>query len=99
MSIIDKVAGKIFGSKSERDLRELQPYVEKINEQTAKVEKLTNDELRMASLELKQEIRGSVEEEQKEIDELQELRKGAKGKARDETEMRVFVPEDISGVD
>ena len=70
MSIIDKVAGRFLGSKSERDIKEVQPYVDKIYEETANVEKMSNDQLREASAGLKEHIRGSEKEEQKEIDEL-----------------------------
>jgi preprotein translocase subunit SecA len=70
MSIIDKVAGKIFGSKSERDIKEVEPYVAKINSETANVEKMSNDELREASAALKQKIREWVGTERGEIDEL-----------------------------
>jgi preprotein translocase subunit SecA len=70
MSIIDKVAGKIFGSKAERDMRELQPYLERINRETESVENLSNDDLREASAGLKKKIRDSVTEEQGQVDEL-----------------------------
>jgi preprotein translocase subunit SecA len=70
MCIIDKVAGKLFGSKSERDIREIEPYVARINAETEKVEKMSHDELREASANLKEQIRGSVSKEQGEIDEL-----------------------------
>lgn len=70
MSIVEKVVGKFLGSKSDRDLKSLQPYVEKFNTETAIVEKMSNDELREASVQLKDKIRGSVAEEQKEIDDL-----------------------------
>jgi len=70
MSIIDKVAGKLFGSKSERDNKELEPYVAIVNAETANVEKMSNDELRDASNKLKDDIRGSVGDEKKEIDDL-----------------------------
>ena len=70
MSIIDKVAGRFLGSKSERDIKAIQPYVEKINAETPKVEEMSNDELREAAERLKGQIRGSVTKEQKEIEEL-----------------------------
>jgi preprotein translocase subunit SecA len=70
MSIINKVAGKLFGSKSERDIKEIQPYADKIYAETDRVEKMSNDKLREVSGELKETIRGSVAEEQKEIDGL-----------------------------
>ncbi len=70
MSILEKVVGKFLGSKSERDLKVVQPYVDIINTETAKVEKMSNDELREASQGLKDQIRGSVAVEKKEIDDF-----------------------------
>ena len=37
---------KLFGNKSQRDLREIQPYVDRILAEYAKIESLSNDELR-----------------------------------------------------
>ena len=37
---------KLFGNKSQRDLREIQPYVDRILAEYAKIESLDNDELR-----------------------------------------------------
>ncbi len=70
MSLINSVARTIFGSKSERDIRELQPYLEKINAETPRIESMNNDELREASGALREGIRSSVAEEQKEIEGL-----------------------------
>lgn len=87
MSIIDKVAGTLFGTKSERDLKELGPFVELINRETDRVEKMSNDELREESDRLREQIRSSVEADQKEIDEL---------KARmEDPQMEVEEKEDI----
>ncbi|MGV3547015.1 MAG: preprotein translocase subunit SecA [Pedobacter sp.] len=47
---------KIFGSKSERDIKALQPIVAQINEEYAKLSSLTNDELRNKTIEFKATI-------------------------------------------
>ena len=47
---------KIFGSKSERDIKVLQPLVTKINEEYAKLATLSNDELRAKTAEFKETI-------------------------------------------
>nr|MQY80316.1 preprotein translocase subunit SecA [Bacteroidota bacterium] len=72
MSAISGVLGKIFGNKYEKDLRELTPYVQKINVEYEKIETLSNDELRKRSGELKELIRNSTSEEEKEIARLKE---------------------------
>ena len=47
---------KIFGSKSERDIKALQPLVTQINEEYAKLTSLSNDELRHKTIEFKATI-------------------------------------------
>ncbi|RZL47621.1 MAG: preprotein translocase subunit SecA [Pedobacter sp.] len=47
---------KIFGSKSERDIKALQPLVTQINEEYAKLASLSNDELRNKTVEFKETI-------------------------------------------
>ncbi|MCK4853982.1 MAG: hypothetical protein KAT31_06965, partial [Bacteroidales bacterium] len=67
MSIVEKVVGGLFGSKSERDLKELQPWVDKINAETDRISGMSNDQLRAESVELKKRIRESIAAEQEEI--------------------------------
>ncbi|QHW00506.1 preprotein translocase subunit SecA [Spirosoma endbachense] len=47
---------KFFGTKSQRDIKELLPYVEKVNTEFARLKDLSNDELRRVSDELKAQI-------------------------------------------
>jgi preprotein translocase subunit SecA len=47
---------KIFGSKSERDIKSIQPLVVKINEEYAKLSSISNDELRGKTIEFKGRI-------------------------------------------
>ncbi|MCF0042389.1 preprotein translocase subunit SecA [Dyadobacter fanqingshengii] len=51
-----KIFSKLFGTKSERDLKELTPYVDKVSAEYALLASLTNDELRAKSEGLKQHI-------------------------------------------
>jgi len=51
-----KLFSKLFGTKAERDLKELTPYVGKINAEYALLASLTNDELRAESEGLKSHI-------------------------------------------
>ena len=37
---------KLFGNKSQRDLKEIEPYIQKIKAISPELEKLSNDELR-----------------------------------------------------
>ena len=67
MSIVDKVVGGLFGSKSERDIKEIQPYVDKINAETDRISGMSHDQLRTESAALKQRIRDSIAAEEMEI--------------------------------
>ncbi|MDQ8004453.1 MAG: preprotein translocase subunit SecA [Pedobacter sp.] len=51
---------KIFGSKSERDIKALQPIVAQINEEYAKLTSLNNDELRNKTIEFKATIASAL---------------------------------------
>jgi preprotein translocase subunit SecA len=53
---------KVFGSKSERDIKAIQPLVIKINEEYAKLSALSNDELRNKTVYFKDVIAKSLAE-------------------------------------
>ena len=53
---------KIFGSKSERDIKVIQPVVVKINEEYAKLSPLSNDELRNKTVYFKEVIAKALTE-------------------------------------
>ncbi len=61
---------KLFGNKSQRDLREINPYVEKIKAAYPAVAALDNDGLRELSAKLRQQVQDSVKEERAEIEKL-----------------------------
>ncbi len=60
----------IFGNKSTRDMKEIQPWVEKIKAVYPGIKNLSNDELRAKTQELKQRIHDSANEERAKIEEL-----------------------------
>ncbi len=53
LDFINKAVAKIFGTKSERDLKELIPYVERVNDEFRKLESISDDALRGKTGELK----------------------------------------------
>ncbi len=61
---------KIFGNKASRDMKEIQPWVEKVKAVYPEISKLSNDELRAKTQELKQIIKNSAVEENEKIEEL-----------------------------
>ena len=60
----------IFGNKSTRDMKEIQPWVDKIKAAYPEVEKLDNDGLRAKTQELKQYIYDSATKERAKVEEL-----------------------------
>ncbi len=61
---------KLFGNKASRDMKEIQPWVNKIKEVYPEVVKLSHDELRAKTEELKKYVKASAEEENRKIAEL-----------------------------
>ena len=75
---------KFFGTKSQRDLKQLNPILQKCLAAYDEVQKLTNDELRAKTIEFKGKISTAVANEQRQVDEL---------KARIEQEFDMAVEE------
>ncbi len=61
---------KLFGSKSEKDIKEITPLLNKIQEEYKVISTLSNDELRKKTIEYKKKISDYLEEEEKEIKDL-----------------------------
>ncbi|MBS9523568.1 preprotein translocase subunit SecA [Litoribacter alkaliphilus] len=53
LDIIAKGLAKVFGTKSDRDIKEVLPIVDQINQEFGKLHQLTDDELRAQTIELK----------------------------------------------
>ncbi|MBO5251280.1 MAG: preprotein translocase subunit SecA [Bacteroidaceae bacterium] len=62
--------GKLFGNKATRDMKEIKPWVDKVKAVYPEISKLSNDELRARTVELKKYIKDSAVEECKKIEEL-----------------------------
>ena len=62
--------GKLFGNKATRDMKEIKPWVDKVKAVYPEISKLSNDELRARTEELKKYIKASAIEECKKIEEL-----------------------------
>ena len=61
---------KLFGNKSQRDLKEIQPWVDKVKAIYPTIEKLSNDELRARTQAIMQKLQDSVAADRKKIEEL-----------------------------
>ena len=60
LDFIVKGLGKVFGTKSDRDIKILLPYVEKINDEYAKLQSLDDEALRAQTGELKEIINADL---------------------------------------
>ena len=69
MDII-KFITKIFGNKSQKDMREIAPYVDKIKEAYKEIDGLDNDALRSRSADLQKRIADAVAPDKQRIAEL-----------------------------
>ncbi len=67
--MIDKILKKIWGSKSEREIKKLQPIVDAINAAASDYQKLTDDELRAKT----NEFRSLIKEREEQGEELQQI--------------------------
>ena len=63
---------KLFGNKSQRDLKEVNPYVEAALKIYPSIKELTNDQLRAKTIEFKERIRTNVHEEEEELSSLRQ---------------------------
>ncbi|MBQ7489312.1 MAG: preprotein translocase subunit SecA [Bacteroidales bacterium] len=63
---------KLFGTKADRDLKELKPYLNKALEAYEVIKNLTNDELRHKTVEFRELIADTVREEEDRIKEIKD---------------------------
>ena len=66
------ILSALFGNKSSRDIKKIQPLVDKVKAIYPTIEALSNDELRAKSKELQQYVQGSVKEQRTQIAALKE---------------------------
>ena len=64
--------GKLFGTKADRDLKELKPYLERTLAAYETIKDLSNDELRHKTVEFKQYIAETIKEEEDRIAEIKD---------------------------
>ncbi len=73
LKIVNKAITKIFGSKSERDMKELLPYVKLVNDEWAKLSQpaVSDNDLRLKTQEIKEIISKNLKEIDTQIEQLQ----------------------------
>ena len=67
---LNNIISKIFGSKAQRDLNEVNPFVKRIKDAYTGIEQLSHDELRNKTKELEKRIQDYVAEEKSQIESL-----------------------------
>ncbi|MDE7344493.1 MAG: preprotein translocase subunit SecA, partial [Alistipes sp.] len=70
MDIVASLIKMIFGSKADKDRKEIEPYIEKIKAVYPEIEALSNDALRARSEELKRRIADYIADDEARIVEL-----------------------------
>ena len=65
-----KILKSLFGDKSSRDMKLIQPLVEKVKAVYPSIEKLDNDALRARSKELQQQVQAAAKEQKQQIADL-----------------------------
>jgi preprotein translocase subunit SecA len=86
MSIIDNVLGLFLGNKYERDLKEINPYIDKVHVEFNKIQGISNDQLRDMTQDIRKEIHSSIESDEKNIISLRD---------KAENEEDVYLKEEI----
>ncbi len=66
----NKILKSLFGDKSSRDMKLIQPLVEKVKAVYPEIEKLDNDALRARTAEIRQNIQGAAQEQKDQIAKL-----------------------------
>ena len=67
---INKIIGKLFGNKSTRDMKLIQPIVEQVKEAYKTIDSLSHDELRAKTKELQERVQHSADDLKAKINEL-----------------------------
>jgi len=70
LEMLKGILNKIFGDKGQKDMKELEPYVGKVNEQYAKLTNISNEELRQKTADFKKFITDGTATIDNEIAEL-----------------------------
>src|SRR5574344_2647149 len=67
---INKILSSLFGNKSTRDMKEIQPHVEEIKAVYDSIDSLDNDALRAKTKELQNQVQHSADDLREEINQL-----------------------------
>ena len=66
----NKLLRSLFGDKSSRDMKLIQPLVEKVKAVYPEVQKLSNDALRQRTKDIQRQVQDSANQQKEEIEKL-----------------------------
>ncbi len=69
MSILNKVITKVFGNKSDKDIKKINPLVDQVNEEYSKLENLTDDELKNKFSSIRLDLQKLIEDKKSKLEE------------------------------
>ena len=69
-NFISSFVSKVFGNKSDRDIKEISPVIEKINNEFQKLQSISHDELRAKTQDFKRRIKEYTSEVSSELLEI-----------------------------
>lgn len=67
MSILNSILKKFFGDKSSKDIKKMLPILENIKSEYAKLQSISNDELREKTQKLRQDIQNAIKAENEKL--------------------------------
>src|SRR6187399_2213145 len=70
LDFVNKTISKLFGNKSERDLKELTPFVLQVKDAEQNIGSLSHDELRNKTNEFKKKIQDHIRETVEEVNNI-----------------------------
>ncbi len=70
IEVVNKLLNQVFGNKSDKDIKELLPIVNEINQNFESYVSLTNDQLRGKTYELRARIKETIKEDEAKVAEL-----------------------------
>ncbi|OFX89008.1 MAG: preprotein translocase subunit SecA [Bacteroidetes bacterium GWF2_33_16] len=70
MSLLNSFLTKFFGNKSDRDIREINPFIELIKAEYDSITQLSNDQLREKATQIRKEVLDYIKPENDKIEEL-----------------------------
>ncbi|MDD4756257.1 MAG: preprotein translocase subunit SecA, partial [Prolixibacteraceae bacterium] len=70
MALVTRILSKILGNKSERDIKEITPLLEKVKVEHNRLKNVSNDELRDKTDKLREIVKNYIKQEEDQIEEL-----------------------------